>query len=374
VITERFQGKCPKGLKMAHEGWDKRFVIVGQPAWHKLGWNPAAGTIVLAKEAFDRQPFQVVMTPVRTDISTPVLFGESAKTLELNYKALIRLPGATWDAECFGIVGPDYHLIDPERMCALWDIAAGNAGIETYGVLNEGRELFITQRLPNYDVMGDECVNHICLHSPWDGKRGIRVFETPTRVVCANTLNLGIQTAGAMFMLRHVAGSEPKLVKWLAEMHAQALTKAGEIQAALTKLALTRVKQEDIDALLAGIMPLPSMPRPTPDKEENAKKLKWWESACASTKKRRSAVRVLFDGAGIGMDTKACAGSAFGFFNAVAEFCDHGQANKSTDPKREHSREYDTLFGVRAEYKADAYDTLWTYATTGKVPEMAIVR
>lgn len=359
---------------MAHEGWEERFVIVGKPGWHKLGWNPEAGTIVLAQEAFNRQPFEVVMTPVRTDIKTPVLFGENVQTLELNYSALVRLPGGTWGAECFGIVGPDYHLINPEKMCALWDLAAGNAGIETYGVLNEGRELFITQKLPSFKVLKDECVNHICLYAPWDSKSAIRVFETPTRVVCANTLKMGIQTAGAMFMMRHVEGSEPKLVKWLATMHAQALTKAGEIQQALTKLALTRVKQEDIDALLAGVFPLPTRPRATPDKDENAQKEKWWESACSSTKKRRSAVRVLFDGAGIGMDTLACAGTAFGLWNAVAEHADHGAANVSTDPRRANNREYDALFGKRAGWKEDAYETMWTYATTGKVPEMAIVR
>lgn len=353
--------------------------VVGEPAWHRLGTNYPEGTKVLATEAFMHAPIEIVKEPLTATITTPTLFGAPMTTVvETGYSGLFRLAGPKWEMACLGPVGPDYHLISPEMICNLWDFATGNAGIETYALLGEG-EMFITQRLPDYDVKGDECTNHLVLYSPWGGNKAIRLFETPTRVVCRNTLNIGIQYAGSMFQLKHAKATEAKLVKWMGEMQANALQKAGEMQAALTKLAETRVSMADVDALLAGIMPCPNAPRPTPDKEENARKAKTHKDVCRNMRARRSEVRILFEGAGIGMDTPACAGTAFGLFNAVAEYCDHGPANKGSN------RNYDTLFGKRAEWKEQAYFVLSDLALNGSVPtnaydeayadaEMAIVR
>lgn len=365
---------------MSSGNWEENFVVVGQPAWHKLGQNFAEGTHVLAKEAFDYKPYQIVLQPLHTEVEIPAFdpftgrFGSNVQRLELAQRALLRLPGATWELSNLGIVGPEYVLIDPETVCTIWDIATENAGIETYGVLNGGSELFITRRLDPYDVAGDECVNHLCLHAPFDGKRAYRCFQTPTRIVCENTLVIGIENAGTMFAVRHTADSKAKLVKWLAAMQAEVAERAGKMKEAFTHLAKTAIKVADVDALIAEILPTPKAPRATPDKAENEKREKLHKSQVAGMVARRNRVKVLFEGAGIGMDTVAANGTAWGLFNAVVEDCDHGPANKQRAGAEYDTRAYDALFGVRAEWKEEAYRSLFTYATTGKVPELVTVR
>ena len=59
----------------------------------------------------------------------------------------------------------------------------------------------------------------------------------------------------------------------------------------------------------------------------------------------------MFSGEGLGMDSPAASGTAWGFYNAVAEYYDHGR-----DVRNQDRQVAESLFGEFVGLKAAAYE------------------
>ncbi len=340
---------------MSHQLFGDRFTQRGdKPAWHKLGVQ-MGDQFVSAGEAYNRNPYRIEVTPVYTEIGLPgrTPFETIPTKLELAYQSIIRFP--TPDDErtlCFGVVGPEYKLITPGDLCGIWDEVV-QAGIETLGALKDGREMFITVKLPSFDVNGDEHDNYMVMHAPWDGVHAYRVFTTPIRVVCNNTLMLGIEMAGEAFKVKHDGGSEKRLRMWLDGIVQRAEAKTKGITETLTLMGQVDLPKPDALRLIERALPLPNMPRMTPSMDTNKKREEAWEIAAKSVRRTREQVTVLYEGMGYGMDI---ADTPYKLYNAGVEAMDWAPV------KKEGVAIADALFGGRADQKVDLFNVTFDYA------------
>jgi phage/plasmid-like protein (TIGR03299 family) len=155
------------------------FVSAKEPAWHHLG--QILDHVFTAKEAieFGGLDFTVEKQRLITE-----------KWLDVpDYFATVRQD----NNDVLGLVGKDYTIVQNRDVFSFFDqiVGTGKAIYETAGCLGKGGMIFITAKLPEKIVIGNDgpIENYLVLCSSHDGSMAITAFFTPVRVVCQNTLN-----------------------------------------------------------------------------------------------------------------------------------------------------------------------------------------
>lgn len=116
-----------------------------------------------------------------------------------------------------GCVGRQYRLIQNDEAFGFVDdlIGQGDAVFETAGALKDGRRIWVLARLPeNLRINSeDQIKRYLLLCNGHDGAMACRVFFTPTRVVCQNTLSVALRgrRAGDGITIRHSGKVKQKL-------------------------------------------------------------------------------------------------------------------------------------------------------------------
>lgn len=129
-----------------------------------------------------------------------------------NYRANVR----SSDGSIFGIVTERYKIVQNRDAFSFTDYLLKNdLGIpvtyETAGALDGGRRVWLLAHLPPERVLGDEIVPYLVFTNSHDGKGSIRIAVTPTRVVCANTLQIAMQSAKRVWSTRHIGDINTKM-------------------------------------------------------------------------------------------------------------------------------------------------------------------
>lgn len=331
---------------MAHQIFNERFYSLRMPAWHGLG--TVSEEEKSAVEVFSSiNPYIVSLEPMFTEFN--------GTKYETGYRSIMRHPLPD-DPEpvVLGMVGPEYKLVDPYRTCEIFDEAIQQP-VETLGVLGRGETLFMTTKLPNFDIKGDPIETYLLLASPYSGGQAIQCRVTPVRVVCQNTLIASASRSLDQFKVIHDQAVEDRLLKWLSGSIERAKEKAIGLRDDFTLMANTPATSEMIDTILANVYVDPTQPLPTPDPDLNIRRQETYEYNLDWAKKARQAVKECFEGKGLGMDVTAAFGTLWGLYNAVVEIEDYKTTTKPA------SRAESALFGQRASYKVAAYDTILNY-------------
>lgn len=111
----------------------------------------------------------------------------------------------------FGVVGSDYGVVQNSKAFEFIDHLQQHFGqqsiIETAGALNEGSRVYVTCRLDeNFyldDFKKDAVENYIIITTSHDGSGAIKVFSSPVRVVCQNTLNMALMKKTESISYKH---------------------------------------------------------------------------------------------------------------------------------------------------------------------------
>lgn len=151
----------------------------GELPWHRLGTRldaPATAKEVITAAGLD---YSVELVPVTT------MFGEPIATR----KAVIRED----TRQVLGVVGNGYMPIQNRACFDFLDsvVADGNLRYHTAGALGKGERIWLLAKLPNtirIKNSNDVTEKYLLLSNSHDGTSALRVFFTPIRVVCANTL------------------------------------------------------------------------------------------------------------------------------------------------------------------------------------------
>ena len=151
----------------------------GELPWHRLGTRldtPATAKEVITAAGLD---YGVELVPLTT------MFGEPVPTR----KAVVREDSR----QVLGVVGNNYVPIQNRECFNFLDsvVADGDLRYHTAGALGKGERIWLLAKLPNtirIKNSDDITEQYLLLSNSHDGTSALRVYFTPIRVVCANTL------------------------------------------------------------------------------------------------------------------------------------------------------------------------------------------
>lgn len=168
------------------------FTVV-EPAWHRLG-------IVL--EDAPKLDDALVLAGLDWEVeSRPIFFEEASQDIPgigTPTPKILEVPGfkvnvRTSDESPLGVVTDAYKTAQNRKNLESLEssIDDGDIKLETGGSLMKGRRCwFLARYADNLDVKpGDTIVPYLLIAWGHDGKMGVRILNTPVRVVCANTMH-----------------------------------------------------------------------------------------------------------------------------------------------------------------------------------------
>lgn len=222
------------------------------------------------------------------------------------------------NGEVLGVVTPKYKIVQNRDAFAFTDelVAKGDTKYETAGSLMDGKHVWVLARMQDsMNLVGDEVESYLCFSNTHDGTGSVKVFLTPVRVVCQNTLNLALKTAKRSWSVRHLGDMMAKLeeARNTLEMYheyKEAIEKEAEI------LAATKVSDATVDKLIEYLFPIPE--------DVSDRKLN-------NIEENRSFFRTCLRAD----DIADFRGTAWGIINAVSDFTTHKEAKRLTATYKE---------------------------------------
>lgn len=328
---------------MAHElatTADNRtsMMYVGQEPWHGLGTrldNPATADEAIVAAGLN---YGVQLTPLATTDGLDVP----------QRKAVVRYD----TQQVLGVVGNDYVPVQNREAFGFLDavVAKGGLRYHTAGALGRGERVWMLAKLPeqirvkNSDDLVDK---FLLLSNAHNGTAALRVFFTPVRVVCANTLAVAHQRGvGQGISIRH-EGNLPAKIQEAQKVLGLAQRFYDDAQTKIDKLASHYPTAEQLKRFFESLYP-------DPEEDKNNTR----------AKNIREELHRLFE-AGIGHDAPAIKGTTWAALNAVTEYIDHHRATRARDNATRASRRLGSIwFGSGAQLKAAGWDLALAMASS----------
>ena len=171
--------------------------MVREKAWHGLGTIVQEAPTSLDALHLAGLDWDVVQQPVYVN-------GNEVD----NYKANVR----SSDNSVLGIVSDRYDIVQNADAFDFTDsMIGGSVHYETAGSLRGGKTIWLLAKLPDTKILDDDVEQYLCFANSHDGKGAVKVFCTPIRVVCQNTLNAAINSAKRSWSFKHMGNIEAKL-------------------------------------------------------------------------------------------------------------------------------------------------------------------
>lgn len=214
----------------------------------------------------------------------------------------------------FGIVSDRYEIIQNSKAFEFMDsiVGKGKAIYETAGALGKGETVFITAKLPYYiTINGEDTIeNYLVVSNGHDGSSSLNIFLTPIRVVCANTLAVGLENNKFKIKLRHTTGISDRLddARQLLNISSSITKNMQEVLTQLSKIKVTdEVAAKYFQSLILSKAELESLAK---------QEIKLKESAEISTRKK-NIINSITDYYYKGIGQSDIIGTAYGAYNAV---------------------------------------------------------
>jgi phage/plasmid-like protein (TIGR03299 family) len=197
-----------------------RMAYAGDVPWHRLGKQMNGLQTAESMLAAAMADFDVVTTKVAAvDDSghfilnpdgTPIIIEDSRATVRVNYDG-------TFDG--LSTVGTRYvPTQNKEALQRALDVvgaSAGEAVVETAGVLRNGKEFFASVNLGGLIIdptgVNDKIERYLLVRNGHDGKIPITYANTSIRAVCRNTVMMALAEAQSVFTARHTRNQDVAL-------------------------------------------------------------------------------------------------------------------------------------------------------------------
>lgn len=191
------------------------FFSAREVAWHRLG-TVTEGALT-AQDALKMAYLDTEVKVSAEPVESHVLCEDGVHRIHLDDKFLTyRTHPKTGKVEALGVVGTRYVPIQNEEAFDFLNYITDESGavFETAGSLKNGRQVFMTMKFPKSMELagGQDVVDYYLVASnSHDGSKSFTVAITPIRVVCANTLALGLDSAVSKIALKHTSGAKNKI-------------------------------------------------------------------------------------------------------------------------------------------------------------------
>ena len=178
-------------------------IYVGEVPWHGLGSRLDAPATPPRRSTPPGLDLEVGLSPLATADGTPVP----------RKKAVVRRD----NGEVIGVVGNGYVPVQNREAFGFLDAVAADGAVRyhTAGSLRRGERIWLLGKLPGQiRVRGSEDLTekYLLLSNSHDGSSALRVFFTPIRVVCANTLAMADRGGkGEGIAIRHQGNLPAKI-------------------------------------------------------------------------------------------------------------------------------------------------------------------
>ena len=114
----------------------------------------------------------------------------------------------------FGVVTNRYNPVQNYQGFDFIDTLFNHNGfqVETAGQFDDGKIVWVEAKLPTREMAGEKIDPYLVFTNRHDGKGSVKIFLTPVRVICKNTLNYAIKKAhGRSFSVTHTSSANLKL-------------------------------------------------------------------------------------------------------------------------------------------------------------------
>lgn len=300
----------------------------GQTPWHKVGTrleNPATAAEAIEGAGLDYDAELTRMVTV-DDIPVP------------DRMAVVRSD----TRQILGTVGKSYRPVQNRECFGFLDalVADGRLRYHTAGALGQGERVWMLAKLPNdIRVKGSDDITekYLLLSNSHDGTSALRVYFTPIRVVCANTLSIaeqGSRSLGVSIIHKGDLGSkvrQAQLVLGLA-------TEFYEFtEAKIHRLASYYPSSYELQDYFRAVYPDMDGVESTRSKNVRAEMMRLFEH-------------------GMGHDIPAIRHTAWAALNAVTEFVDHHRSTRGKSGIEKASCRLESAwFGSGARLKQRAW-------------------
>ena len=336
----------------------ERFYGHREPAWHGLG-------TVMDEDLTATEAMQIA------NIAFPVnkweMFAKNPQTgemIETNQYAVVRDP--TEDDDIYRVlstVGQQWTPLQAWELAKMLDPISEKYPVETVGALGNGEKIFFTLDAGDSLIAGEDHRLFYLVTDHRDGAGALNIAFTPVRVVCQNTLTVGLSSAKVSASLTHHASIKED-AQWYTALFAQMLNAKETVTATMNHLAeVGRVDEKAIKGIINSAYREASKPRKltlSQDIKPDDVPAKVWSMLLNDKKhwieefeKRQAGVKVLRD----------AAWDRFEVFNdeypklAFTPWAGWQAVVECEDYRRGHSDAMGSpIFGDRAEAKARAFN------------------
>ena len=242
----------------------ERFVGFREPAWHGLGTifvdkvsvTEAVGMADIGFEIVKAPNFAHIDTGRFNDNGTPIVH-----SVPTNSYSVLREP--TYDDpnwHTLSTVGEQWTPIQLNDLAQMLDPISERFPVETAGAIGKGEKVFITLNAGSSSIAGEDHNLYYLITDHRDGTGALSMAFTPVRVVCQNTLSLGLNNAKVSVNLQHRKSIRDDADWYMSLFNEMATARDSSIEQMNT---LTSVKIGDDDAkhVINKSYPKPAMPR-----------------------------------------------------------------------------------------------------------------
>jgi phage/plasmid-like protein (TIGR03299 family) len=220
--------------------------------------------------------------------------------------------------EVLGIVSERYHVAQNKDVFKFADELIGNGDVkctyETAGSLFNGRRVFMLVNLPEGRIMSDDYKPFLCLSNAHDGTASLQIFLTAIRVVCNNTLTAALRTAKRKISIRHLSLMDQRKNEAVKTMGA-ASKYFHDLEVFASELAGKKI---NISKVLTNLFPVHS--------EMSKRQLE-------ANKEVKELIETLLKQKD---DLQNFKGTAWGAYNAIADYRSNAQPKRKTPTWAEH--------------------------------------
>ena len=207
-----------------------------------------------------------------------------------------------------GVVKGRYKVLQNREAFSFVDDIVNNGATEvryeTAGSLFDGRRVFLLCRLPNMDVLGDKVENYLFFTNSHDGSASLMAGISNVRVVCNNTLQLAMKRAQRSWKCRHTESIQSRKEEAKQSL-GLAVRYMGDMKQTAEEMGRKLINEEQFFRDLFGKMRM-------------------------SDKSKESLGLAIHDIYKEKDDLANFRGTAWGMYNAVADFVSNGEPLRKT--------------------------------------------
>lgn len=291
------------------------FAAVREPGWHGLGVVTKEQVDALTLLRMGHGDYPVFHAPVKSTVEVPVMPGSSImKTVTVEddrVRNVVRIHPETNMPQIVGQSSPTKQLWNNREIFVDWadqfmDMAKPE--VSACGVLDEGRRAFMCWKLPmNILIHGDRDQVELWLmaYTSYDGSAVTSASVSTIRTVCQNTVNAALKGAIQRYAVKRTANAKLN-IEQAKDMLGLSYKYAEEYRFVAERMAEHELSVTSFDAIARKLW--------GPDDDEtNKRTLKAWDT-------KRDTLMHLFTES---ESNKGIHGTAWGAYNAVAEYVDH---------------------------------------------------